>query len=115
MYDILRDGAHLTFKYPSESNIEIENHTLEIKQFYPRMLLQKLKQQNETVSDFRELVESVMIDPYYDGSVFSPTIIDIPDKRELIQCKYALPADHGKVAVKITDLLSETLMEVING
>jgi len=115
VYDILRDGSHLTFKYDNEAKIEIKNNILEIKQFYPRMLLQKLKQQNETVSDFRELVESVMIDPYYDGSVFSPTIIDIPDKRDFIHCKYKLPADHGTVAVKITDLLSETCMEVING
>ena len=115
VYDILRDGSHLTFKYDSEANIEIKNNILEIKQFYPTMLLEKLRKQNETVTEYRELVESVMIDPYYDDAVFTPTIKDIPAKHEIVKGKYELPADHGRVAIKITDLLSETFFtEVTN-
>jgi site-specific DNA-methyltransferase (adenine-specific)/adenine-specific DNA-methyltransferase len=114
VYDILKDGSHLTFKRDSEATIEIKNNILEIKQFYPTMLLEKLRKQNESVTEYRELVESVMIDPHYDGAVFTPTIKDIPGKHEFIKGRYELPADHGRVAIKITDLLSETFFTEVS-
>ena len=35
--------------------------------------------------------------------------IDIPDKNELVKGKYEIPASHGRIKIKITDLLSESL------
>jgi len=68
------------------------------------------------MDDWRELVESVMIDWNYDGSVFEPTVVDVPGKNELVQGTYDVPADAGTIRVKITDLLSESLeIEVSNG
>lgn len=63
----------------------------------------------ENVSDWRELVESIMIDWNYDGAVFQPQLTDIPDKKELVSGSYSIPSEAGTIRVKITDLLSETL------
>jgi hypothetical protein len=72
-------------------------------------LLNKLSLEQEKVEDWRELVESIMIDFNYDGAVFEPLTVDIPDKRELVKGSYEIPSDAGTIKVKITDLLSESL------
>jgi len=111
--DILRDKSALEFKRDSEAEIVRENGKLIIKQFYPLNLLQKLSLQKETVGEWRELVESVMIDFNYDGGVFEPTLLDIPEKDEFVSGKYEIPSGAGTIRIKITDLLSESLeMEV---
>lgn len=111
--DILRDKSDLEFKRDSEAEIVKEDGKLVIKQFYPMNLLQKLSLQKETVGDWREMVESVMIDFNYDGAVFEPSEVDVPEKNELVAGVYEIPADAGTIRVKITDLLSESLeMEV---
>lgn len=111
--DILRDKSNLEFKRDSEAEIVKEDGKLVIKQFYPMNLLQKLSLQKETVGDWREMVESVMIDFNYDGAVFEPSKVDVPEKNELVAGVYEIPADAGTIRVKITDLLSESLeMEV---
>jgi len=113
--DILRDRQDLQFKRDSEALIEIENGQLVIKRFYPMNLLGKLSLQKEKVDDWRELVESVMIDWNYDGAVLQPAIVDIPEKNELVGGSYAIPTDAGTIRVKITDLLSESLeVEVVH-
>jgi site-specific DNA-methyltransferase (adenine-specific)/adenine-specific DNA-methyltransferase len=38
-----------------------------------------------------------------------PTTIDISDKTNLVSGIYTIPADAGRIKVKITDLLSESL------
>lgn len=112
--DILRDKSDLTFKYEAEASIEAEDGKLIIKEFYPRNLLQKLSQQKEDVTEWRELVESVMIDWNYDGAVMEPTAIDIPDNNEFVQGEYEIPERVTKIKIKITDLLSESYEEVIS-
>lgn len=106
--DILRDKSNLEFKRDSEAKVAIYNSELVIERFYPMNLLQKLSLQKESAGDWRELVESVLIDWNYDGAVLQPTELDIPDKNELVSGKYKLPADAGTIRVKITDLLSES-------
>jgi adenine-specific DNA-methyltransferase len=107
--DILRDRSKLEFKRDSEARIKTTETELVIEKFYPMNLLQKLSLFKENVEDWRELVESVMIDFNYDGAIFQPTLVDIPDKNELVTGKYEIPADAGNIRVKITDLLSESL------
>lgn len=76
-------------------------------------LLQKLSLQKETVSDWRQLVDSVMVDFNYDGAVLQPSLIDIPDKNSFVSGVYDIPSNAGSIKVKITDLLSESLeMEI---
>lgn len=107
--DILRDKKELEFKREAEANVIVEDGKLIIKTFYPLNLLQKLSLQKETVGEWRELVESVMIDWNYDGAVMEPSVIDIPGKNEMVAGVYDVPDGAGTIKVKITDVLSESL------
>lgn len=107
--DILRDKADLQLKREAEAEIAREGGKLVIRAFYPMNLLQKLSLQKENVDEWRQLVESVMIDWNYDGVVMQPMVIDIPDKKEMVSGIYDIPDDAGTIKVKITDLLSESL------
>jgi DNA modification methylase len=107
--DILRDKSNLEFKRDSEAEIVIENGKLIIQQFYPMNLLQKLSIMKENVEDWKELTESVKIDFNYDGAVFEPKILDVPEKEAMVKGEYHIPEDAGTIKVKITDLLSESL------
>jgi site-specific DNA-methyltransferase (adenine-specific)/adenine-specific DNA-methyltransferase len=114
--DILRDRQDLQFKRDSEANITIKNNQLFIEAFYPMNLLQKLSMQKENVTDWRKLVESIMIDWNYDGAVLQPAMVDIPEGNDLVKGKYSIPEGAGTIRVKITDLLSESFeIEVKHG
>ena len=106
--DILRDKADLEFKRDSQAKVFIKNGDLIIEKFYPMNLLQKLSLQKESVEDWKELVESVLIDWNYDGAVLQPAVVDIPGKNEMVKGAYKVPDDAGTIRVKITDLLSES-------
>ncbi|CCY93282.1 adenine specific DNA methylase [Bacteroides sp. CAG:1076] len=107
--DILRDKKDLQLKREAEAEIVRENGKLVIRSFYPMNLLQKLSLQKEYVEDWRQLVESVMIDWNFDGVVIQPSEIDIPDKNNIVKGVYDIPENAGNIKVKITDLLSESL------
>jgi site-specific DNA-methyltransferase (adenine-specific)/adenine-specific DNA-methyltransferase len=111
--DILRDRQDIQFKRDAEAQIVIQDDHLVIERFYPMNLLSKLSWQKETVDDWRELVESVMIDWNYDGAVLQPAIVDIPGGNALVSGRYPIPDDAGTIRVKITDLLSESLEEEV--
>lgn len=106
--DVLRDRANLEFKRDSEALITIENNQLVIQNFYPMNLLQKLSIMKENVTEWKELVESVMIDWNFDGAVLEPSVVDIPNKNEVVDGVYEIPENAGTIRVKITDLLSES-------
>lgn len=82
--DILRDKSELQLKREAEAEIVRENDKLVIRAFYPMNLLQKLSLQKEYVDDWRQLVESIMIDWNYDGVVLQPSVTDIPGKKEMV-------------------------------
>lgn len=107
--DVLRDKRELEFKREAEADVAVENGKLVIRAFYPMNLLQKLSLQKESVDDWRELVESVLVDWNYDGAVLEPAVIDVPEKNEMVAGVYDVPADAGRIMVKITDVLSESL------
>lgn len=107
--DVLRDKADLQLKRDSEAEIVREGNKLVIREFFPMNLMQKLSLQKEYVEEWRQLVDSVMIDWNYDGAVMQPRTIDIPEKNELVKGVYDIPEDAGSIKVKITDLLSESL------
>lgn len=107
--DILRDKADLQLKRDAEADIAIEGGRLVVRAFYPLNLMQKLSLQKEFVEDWRQLVESVMIDWNYDGVVMQPTITDVPGKKDIVYGIYDVPEDAGTIKVKITDILSESL------
>jgi len=113
IYDILREKTELEFKRESEVDLEIKGGKLIINAFYPMNLLQKLSILKENVGNWRELVESIIIDWNYDGGVLEPAITDIPSKNDLVSGEYEIPKTAGTIKIKITDLLSESLEEVI--
>ena len=112
--DILREKSDLRFKRDAEAKIRRTKKKLVIEKFYPMNLMEKLSMQKEKVKDWREMVESVMIDFNYDGSVFTPTVTDIPEKDEFVKGEYDIPEDAGTIRVKITDLLSESLEQEVS-
>jgi hypothetical protein len=112
--DILRDKANLEFKRDAEAEIVIEGGKLLIREFYPMNLLQKLSLMKENVDNWKELTDSVMIDFNYDEGVFTPQIVDVPEGNGLVKGVYPIPANAGKIRVKITDLLSESIEITVN-
>lgn len=109
LVDILLDKSSLEFKRDSQASVKLKGNTVTIEQFYPMNLMQKLSLQKESVDNWKQLVDSIMIDYNYDGETLNPQIIDIPDKNELVKGKYDIPSNHGRIKIKITDLLSESL------
>lgn len=107
--DILRDKKDIQLKRDSEAEIVREGGKLVIRAFYPMNLMQKLSLQKEYVEDWRQLVDSIMIDWNYDGVVMQPTVTDVPGKNEMVKGIYDIPEGCGTIKVKITDLLSESL------
>lgn len=111
--DILRDKSDLQLKREAEAEVVREGNKLVVRSFYPMNLMQKLSLQKEYVEDWKQLVESIMIDWNYDGVVMQPVVTDVPDKKDFVAGVYDIPEDAGTIRIKITDLLSESLeMEV---
>jgi adenine-specific DNA-methyltransferase len=89
--------AKVTFKRVKE-NVEIA-----IDDFISPTILERLRQQNKDnplfqpqVSDWRSMVDSVMIDADYDGEVFNITLADVPErKNDLVEGKYTVEAKKG--------------------
>lgn len=111
IYDILlpENKQPLLLKRDSEAVIKKEGNKLVIKSFYPMNLMQKLSLEREKVDNWKQLTESIMIDWNYDGAVMEPTVMDVPEKDGLVSGVYEIPSNAGRVMVKITDLLSESL------
>lgn len=64
------------------------------------------------ITDWRAMVDSVMIDPEYDGQALEVALYDVPDsKNDLVEGAYEFEAPDAcravTVAGKITDMLGE--------
>ncbi len=66
------------------------------------------------IDDWRAMVDTVAIDPTYDGSVFEVGVLDVPArKRDLVEGTYEVAVDAASsepVAVRITDMLGEEIL-----
>jgi hypothetical protein len=65
------------------------------------------------ITDWRAMVDSVMVDPAYDGQVFNVAMSDVPERKtDLVAGRYELPSPTGPttVAVKLTDMLGEEVL-----
>ncbi|AYJ46912.1 site-specific DNA-methyltransferase (plasmid) [Enterococcus casseliflavus] len=107
--DILKDKKALQLKRESEGLAVVRDGQVNIESFFPMNLLQKLSLDEQNVEDWKQLVESILIDFNYDGAVLNPTEIDIPDKKTFVKGVYDIPEDAGTIRIKITDILSESL------
>jgi site-specific DNA-methyltransferase (adenine-specific) len=111
--DLLRSESKLEFKRDSEADIIVNKDYLEIKNFYPMNLLQKLSLESAEIDNWKQLVESIMVDFNFDGNVLNPTVTDIPEKNKYVVGKYKIPAGTKKIKIKITDLISESFEKEI--
>ena len=68
------------------------------------------------VDDWRAMVDTVAIDPSYDGAVFEVGLLDVPArKRDLVEGTYEVEVEAASVdpvAVRITDMLGEEILVV---
>jgi len=65
------------------------------------------------ITDWRAVVDCILIDPQHDGQVFNVALADLPErKQDLVDGRYELPAPPAGslVAVKIIDMLGEELV-----
>jgi len=92
---------------------------VEIKDFLSPTIIERLTAQEGVlkpqITDWRSMVDSVMIDTVYEGKVFNIVLSDVPEKKsDLVQGRYELPAPKGPttVAVKVTDMLGEEVLVV---
>lgn len=92
---------------------------VEINNFLSPTIVERLKQQSGVltpqITDWRSMVDSVMIDSAYDGKVFNIILADVPERKDdLVAGKYDIDAPAGKtqVAVKVTDMLGEEVLVV---
>ncbi len=106
---------------PAHAQVEIarkgDKMLIEIRDFISPTIVERLKK-DETlfsakISDWRAMVDVVLIDTDYNGSVFNIVHSDVPErKNDLVQGKYELPAPRkgAMVAVKIVDMLGEEVV-----
>jgi DNA modification methylase len=106
---------------PAQAKVSIkrvkDNLVIEIEDFISPTIIERLSQQEGVlkpkITDWRAMVDCVMIDPAYDGKVFNIALSDVPEKKsDLVAGKYELPSPDGKatVAVTITDMLGEEVI-----
>lgn len=91
-----------------------------ISDFMSPSILERLRGQegvlSPQVTDWRSMVDSVMIDTSYDGKTLEIDIADIPERKaDLVAGTYEfqLPSDSAAVAVRITDMLGEEVLTVL--
>ena len=107
---------------PASARVRLDGSTVVIDDFISPSILERLSQTDGVLSpqvtDWRSMVDSVMIDTAYDGSVFNVSVADIPERKsDLVAGSYELdlPTDaSAPVAVKITDMLGEEVLIVLD-
>jgi hypothetical protein len=74
----------------------------------------RLRENTPQISDWRSMVDSVMLDTAYDGDVFNITLADVPERKtDLVEGKYMVETKKGAtIAVKVTDMLGEEVLVV---
>lgn len=110
-----RYGKFFTHQ-PARARVEVKRAKgktiVEVKDFISPTIIERLNMDQTIfraqVTDWRAMVDSVMIDTAYDGKVFNVALSDVPERKtDLVKGRYKLPAPKASttVAVKITDML----------
>ena len=117
-----KHGSFLIHK-PAEAKIKIQRKNknkalIKIQNFISPTIIERLNIDNKLfkvkISDFRSMIDTVLIDNNYDGKTFHIVYSDVPERKgDLVKGEYKVevPKSKTKIAVKIIDMLGE---EVIN-
>lgn len=88
-----------------------------IDDFISPSIVERLRQQagvlNPKIEDCRAMIDSVAIDPAYDGRVLNLAVVDVPERKtDLVSGTYEIQIPKGPttVAVRITDMLGEEVL-----
>lgn len=106
---------------PATARVDIKRAkgkiVVEIKDFISPSIIERLNIDQTLfkaqITDWRAMVDSVMIDPAYNGQVFNVAMSDVPERKtDLVAGRYELPAPHSSttIAVKLTDMLGEEVL-----
>jgi DNA modification methylase len=106
---------------PATARVDIKRAkgkiVVELKDFISPSIVERLNMDQTLfkaqITDWRAMVDSVMIDAAYDGQVFNVALADVPERKaDLVAGRYELPAPDGPttIAVKITDMLGEEVL-----
>ena len=104
-----------------EYEVSFERNSSKIKvkidNYISNEVLGRLKLSNnlfqEEITDFRQMIDYILIDKNYNGKIFNIDISDGTDKKDLIKGVYEIESD-GKIALKIVDVLGEETLIVEN-
>lgn len=116
--------GHFFVHQPAQAMVTVQRAStvtggveIQIDDFVSPTVVQRLRQQASVepfwIEEWRTMVDSVAIDPAYDGQIFRATVVDAPHKRtELVAGTYTIPVATfpTTVAIKITDMLGEELL-----
>jgi hypothetical protein len=106
---------------PAQAQVDIEREAgrvvVEIEDFISPTIVERLEMDTPLfkakITDWRAMVDCVMIDLDYDGEVFDIDLSDVPERKDdLVEGRYELDAPDGEttVAVKIIDMLGEEVL-----
>lgn len=113
--------THEPAKAKVSFNRQGEKVEISIEDFISPTILERLRQQNKDnplfqpqITDWRSMVDSVMIDTDYNGESFNISVADVPEKKnDLVQGKYLVNTEKAStIAVKITDMLGEEILTI---
>jgi len=126
--DLRTDARYgrLFFHQPAQARVEMQRTAADesqvrvyIRDFISPTVVERLQAGEANgrtlITDWRMVVESIAIDPAYDGNVFRAVLADAPGKRsEFVRGEYTLPVSifPTAVAVKVTDMLGEEVLVV---
>ena len=111
---------------PASARVDLERMAdgkarVVIRDFMSPSIIERLRGQEGVLSpqidDWRAMVDSAMIDTSYDGQTFEISIADIPERKtDLIAGTYDfdVPAESKAIAVRITDMLGEEVLVVLD-
>jgi hypothetical protein len=113
--------GHFFEHRPASARVRLEGSRVVIDDFVSPSILERLGQIEGVlapqITDWRSMVDSVMIDTAYDAKVFNVVVADVPERKaDLVAGTYHLdlPANAElSVAVKITDMLGEEVLVTV--
>lgn len=128
LIDLRTDPKHGKFLVhePAWADITVKNTTdgkatVTIDEFMSPTIIKRLELDEtifrEKVTDFRSMIDVVLIDTSYNGEVFNICYSDVPAKKnDLVEAKYVVDVPKGskRLAVKVIDMLGEEVLQTID-
>ena len=113
--------GHFFEHRPASARVRLEGSRVVIDDFISPSILERLSTTEGVlapqVTDWRSMVDSVMIDTAYDGEVFNVVVADVPERKtDVVTGTYEVELPAGSsapVGVKITDMLGEEVQVLL--